>query len=129
VNDYAQSKAANCYFASEFAAKHAKDGILSVCWNPGNLTSELQRNMPAALRFFLNTFMLHPTVYGGYTELFAACSPDITAGQSGSYIAPWGRVYPQRADILAGMKSEQEGGSGVAAKLWEFCEKETSQYA
>jgi len=128
-DDYSQSKAANCYFASELAARHAKDGIISVSWNPGNLRSELQRNMGSVIKTILDTFMLHPTVYGGYTELFAACSPDITATQSGCYIAPWGRILPQRPDIVAGMKSEQDGGSGVAAKFWEYCEKETSQYA
>jgi retinol dehydrogenase-12 len=127
--DYSQSKAANCLFASEYAARHAKDGIISVSWNPGNLTSDLQRHMPAVLRWFMNTFMLHPTVYGGYTELFAACSPDITASKSGSYVAPWGRILPQRADIEAAMKSEKDGGSGVAAKFWEYCDEETSQYA
>ena len=85
--------------------------------------------MPAAMQWIMNTFMLHPVVYGGYTELFAACSPDITASQSGSYVAPWGRILPQRSDIQAAMKSENEGGSGVAAKFWDYCEKETSEYA
>ena len=127
--DYSQSKAANCLLASEFAAKHAKDGIISVSWNPGNLTSDLQRHMSAFLRWFMNTFLLHPVVYGGYTELFAACSPDITASQSGSYVAPWGRILPQRKDIAAAMKSEKDGGSGVATKFWEYCDEETSQYA
>jgi hypothetical protein len=27
------------------------------------------------------------------------------------------------------MKSEKDGGSGVAAKFWEYCDKETLQYA
>jgi retinol dehydrogenase-12 len=127
--DYSQSKAGNCLLASEFAAKYAKDGVVSVSWNPGNLVSELQRHMAQILRYIMNTFALHPVIFGGYTELYAACSPDITASQSGSYIAPWGRVTPQRADIVAAMKSEKEGGTGVASKFWEYCDKETSQYA
>jgi NAD(P)-dependent dehydrogenase (short-subunit alcohol dehydrogenase family) len=127
--DYAQSKAANCYLASEFAERYTKDGILSVSWNPGNLKSDLQRHMSALAKFFMDTFMLHPAIFGGYTELFAACSPDITSSQSGSYIAPWGRILPQRADIAAGMKNEKDGGTGIAAKFWEFCEEETSKYA
>jgi retinol dehydrogenase-12 len=126
--DYSQSKAANCLFASEFAARHAKDGIISVSWNPGNLASDLQRHMQSFAQFLMG-FMLYPPVYGAYTELFAACWPDITASQSGSYVAPWGRIMPQRADIVASMKSEQDGGSGIAAKFWEYCDKETAQYA
>lgn len=126
--DYSQSKAANCYLASEFSTKYAKDGIISVSWNPGNLESELQRHMTPFLRFFMN-MLLHPVIFGGYTELYAACSPDITESQSGCYVAPWGRIMTQRADIVAGMKSEEDGGSGVAAKFWDYCDKETSQYA
>jgi NAD(P)-dependent dehydrogenase (short-subunit alcohol dehydrogenase family) len=127
--DYSQSKAGNCLLASEYAAQHAKDGIISVSWNPGNLTSDLQRHMSSTMRWIGNTFMLHPVVFGGYTELYAACSPGVTASQSGSYIAPWGRVLAQRADIEAAAKSEEDGGSGTAAKFWEYCDKETAQYA
>ena len=126
---YGQSKAGNTYLAAEFAHRYGKDGIISVSWNPGNLKSELQRHLPAIQNFVLESFLLHPAIFGAYTELWAACSPEITASQNGAYIAPWGRVKNTRSDVVAGMKRISEGGTGTAEKFWDWCEKMTEKYA
>lgn len=126
--DYGASKAGNVFLASEFATRHGKDGITSVSWNPGNLKSELQRHTPFWQNLLLKPF-LYPAQLGGYTELWAGCSPDLTASQNGAYVAPWGRVYSVRGDVTSGLKSEKEGGTGTAEKFWAWCEKETKPYA
>jgi retinol dehydrogenase-12 len=128
ATDYSQSKAANTYLAAEFAARYGKDGVISLGWNPGNLTSELQRHMDAVSNWILHRVLLYPTVFGGYTELFCAVSPDVDQSHNGAYVAPWGRFLHPRSDVIAGMKRSSEGGTGIAEKLWEFCDKETSKY-
>jgi len=125
---YAQAKAANCLLASEFANRYGKDGIISVSWNPGNLRSELQRHLGAVTAFFLDKLLLYPTIYGAYTELWSGWSPDLTASHNGAYIGPWGRVLDIRKDHVAAMKSQKEGGTGIAAKFWDWCDSTTKQY-
>jgi NAD(P)-dependent dehydrogenase (short-subunit alcohol dehydrogenase family) len=126
--DYGASKAGNVFLASEFAARYGKNGIISVSWNPGNLKSELIRHTPLWQRLLL-LLILFPAQFGGYTELWAGCSPDLTASQNGAYVAPWGRVYTVRGDVTRGLKSQNEGGTGTAEKFWAWCEKETNPYA
>jgi len=125
--DYAQSKAGNVFLASEFARRHGKAGIISVSWNPGNLKTELQRHVPSIVSTPTAIFLYEPK-FGAYTELYSACSPNITESQNGVYVAPWGRVYDIRKDVAAAKVSEKEGGTGGAEKLWEWCEKESAQY-
>jgi retinol dehydrogenase-12 len=127
-HNYAQSKAANVFLASEFARRYGKDGIISVSWNPGNLRTELQRHMAYIANMILNALLTFPAKFGGYTELYAACSPDITASQNGVFIAPWGRIYHTRDDIAAALKTEEEGGTGQAKKFVDWCEKESAMY-
>ena len=118
--DYAQTKAANALLAMAYADRYGKDGIISNAWNPGNLFSELQRHQTGVGKM-LTKLLLYPTVYGGYTELFAGWSPDAaTPENANKYIGPWGRLVVLREDI----KNNKEG----ARKLWDWCEKETSQY-
>lgn len=126
--NYGQSKAGNYFLASEFAKHHAKSGIVSVSWNPGNLRSELGRHMPKIQAAFLNWALLYDAKFGAYTELYAACSEAITEAQNGAYIAPWGRVLHVRNAVEAGVKTKAEGGSGAAEMLWKWCEKESAQY-
>lgn len=66
--------------------------------------------------------------FGAYTELFAALSPDVTAEHNGGFIIPWGRWGPVPCDISAGMKPEKEGGTGLSARLWAWCERETAVF-
>ena len=121
--NYVQSKMGNVYLASEFAARYGRDGIISVSWNPGNLSSELQRHVPI-LKIMLDVFLLFPAVFGGYTELYAACSPSITASQNGCFVIPWGRVGNLRSDMIKAQKTVAEGGTGEAQKFWDWCERQ-----
>jgi retinol dehydrogenase 12 len=126
---YGQSKAGNTFLAAEFANRYGKDGIISVSWNPGNLKTELQRHMPKVQKFLLDKVLLHPPLWGAYTELWAGWSTELTESQNGSYIAPWGRVRTLRDDVTAGLKRKSEGGTGTAEKFWDWCEKMTEKYA
>lgn len=73
--------------------------------------------------------VLWPSRYGAYTELYAGLSPDLTIEKhSGAYIWPWGRVGYLRPDIQDSLRPEIEGGSGKAAKLWRWCDRETANF-
>jgi retinol dehydrogenase 12 len=130
--NYSMSKAGNLFYASEWVKHYPDDGVVTVCFNPGNLSTELQRhvNFPgmALFRSIVNTLFLYPAVYGGYTELWSGLSDCITIEDSGAYIAPWGKLGHVRADVAAGLKIKEEGGSGAAIKFWDWSVKETKQY-
>ncbi|KAK5112342.1 hypothetical protein LTR62_004305 [Meristemomyces frigidus] len=122
LTDYAQTKASNCLLAREFQSRVGdRSNIVSNSWNPGNLTSELQRHQ-AGFEAWFTKLLVYPTKFGGYTELFAGFSPEAGLKEHrGRYIGPWGRFVPLRADI-----EENEAG---ARQFWEWCEKETAPYA
>ncbi|TKA30162.1 hypothetical protein B0A50_02881 [Salinomyces thailandicus] len=122
MTDYAQSKAANALLSREYQARYGdKMGIISHSWNPGNLQSELQRHQ-TFIEATMTSLLTYPVVYGGYTELFAACSEEAGRTENrGKYIGPWGRFVVLRSDL-----AENSEGAG---KLWEWCEKETQQYS
>ncbi|PNS21349.1 hypothetical protein CAC42_1128 [Sphaceloma murrayae] len=124
---YSISKVANIFLATETARRYGGDGVVSVAWNPGNLNSELQRHMagPAAM---VTKLICYPPVFGAYTELYAACSEDIKLENNGAYVVPWGRIGSYRSDIAEGVKSV-EGKKGTAERFWDYCTKETAQFA
>jgi len=126
--NYAQSKVGNVYLASEFARLYGGDGILSVSWNPGNLRTDLLRHSGAIQKAMTDALWLFPALFGGYTELYAACSPDITAGQNGCFVMPWGRIGNLRSDMIRAQKTAAEGGTGEVRKFWEWCERECRRY-
>jgi retinol dehydrogenase 12 len=82
---YGVSKAGNWLYAVEFANRYKADGIVSVPCNPGHLRSDLYRDGSFLLKAVVNTFIAYPSVYGAYTELYSALSPDITIQESGSW--------------------------------------------
>jgi hypothetical protein len=82
---YAISKAGNYLHATEYARR--TNGVVSVPMNPGNLSSALWKEHGSLLKGFLKTFVLHPPLYGAYTELFAGLSPAVTVEKSGA----WGK--------------------------------------
>ena len=119
--DYAQSKAGNVLLAKEYQKRHMDDGIVSNAWNPGNLDSELMRYYPNLVRNFFRWVLLYPSVYGAYTELWAGWAEQAGREEAkGGYVVPWGRMGKVRADI---------GESKNAGRFWEWCEKETKEYA
>lgn len=72
---------------------------------------------------------MYEPIYGAYTELFAAVSPEITPEKSGSFVQPWGRLGEYRQDLAKAMKSTEEGGLGLSAKFIAWCKRSTEPYA
>lgn len=127
--DYCQSKAGNIFLAFETARRYGDDGIISVAWNPGNLQSGLYRHMGQFPKWVMDKTWLHPPVFGAYTILYAGWSGEITGESNGAYIIPWGRFGKLRADIKTGrLGAEEDGGSGVAGRFWEWCVRSTKSY-
>ncbi|KAI5463550.1 hypothetical protein BGZ63DRAFT_381709 [Mariannaea sp. PMI_226] len=124
---YGTSKAGNYFHATEFAKKYRQDGILSIPLNPGNLRTELDRTAPWWL-YLARVGTTYPPLYGAYTELFAAFSPEFTLDKSGTWVAPFGRFLPVRDDVFKGSLSEAEGGTGMAEKFWTWSEEQVKPY-
>lgn len=126
--NYLNSKTGNCFLASALAAQVGSKGILSVTQNPGNLKTALLRHAPWILRF-VTAPLLYSAKMGAYTELWAGLSEDLTIEDGGKYVLPWGRLHPSpRADLVAAMKSREDGGTGVAVSFVEYCEKQTAEF-
>lgn len=128
AKNYAVSKAGTWMLAHEFATRYGKDGILSLTVNPGVVKAGSYAGTPKVLMAVLNATMLHDTIYGAYTELYAGLSPDIKPENYINLILPWGRICAVdimwRPDIARAMKSKDEGGLGYGQKLWEWCEEQ-----
>ncbi|KAH8684063.1 hypothetical protein BGZ61DRAFT_455587 [Ilyonectria robusta] len=131
--NYGASKAGNWFLASEFARRYGEHGILSLAWNPGNVRSDLQRDVDgfsgAFVRMLLS-MLLFPTEFGAYTELYAGWSKDISLKDNGAYVCPWGRIGTDslRADVLKAAELKDNGGTGEAEELWEWCDRETRKF-
>jgi NAD(P)-dependent dehydrogenase (short-subunit alcohol dehydrogenase family) len=122
--DYASSKVGNYWLAAECAKRYAKDRIISVCQNPGNVKSDFYRHQPSMMMLFVNP-ILHEPKMGAYTELYSGFSSDITPeNNNGSYIWPWGKLVKAhtRADINEGITN------GKATKFWEWCQEKFEPY-
>lgn len=126
IDNYGTSKAGTWFLSREFARRYAKDGIVSVCLNPGYLKTASFNGTPAPIMFVLNKVLLSDAMYGAYTELYAGFSPDISLENSGSYVIPWGRIRPNKAtprqDLIKAGDSKEEGGLDYGNKLWAWCE-------
>ncbi|KAF5025420.1 hypothetical protein F66182_2522 [Fusarium sp. NRRL 66182] len=125
VLNYAVSKAGSWIISRELARRHGAEGIVGVAQNPGNVRGGSCEGTPAATMWVLDRFLLHPPVYGAYTELYAGLSPDVT---DGSYIIPWGRMRSDdecpRKDVVHAMLPEEDGGLDYSRKLWDWCEQQ-----
>jgi hypothetical protein len=82
---YGISKAGNYLQGAEFARRYRDDGIVSIPLNPGNLDSDLWRTQGAIMSTLLKSFVLHPVIYGAYTQLFAGLSPEVTMARTGDW--------------------------------------------
>jgi NAD(P)-dependent dehydrogenase (short-subunit alcohol dehydrogenase family) len=124
---YTISKVGNWFLASELGRRVSKDGIISVTQNPGNLKTNLTRNVPWTAFFF--SPLLYHAKFGAYTELWAGLSPDVHPESSGSYVIPWGRLHPApREDLQLALKSKEEGGTGQAIAFWEWCHAQIEDF-
>lgn len=127
--NYAVSKTGNWFLANEFSSLVAKDGIVSICQNPGNLKTGIWDPVPWVLRKMMQITM-HPPVYGAYTSLWSGLSEGITVEDGGRYVVPWGKWHPcPREDLSAAIKSEEQGGTGEAGVFWKWCGEQTKIFA
>ncbi|KAJ5818305.1 hypothetical protein N7474_003896 [Penicillium riverlandense] len=122
--NYAMSKAANWMVADEAGKRYGKDGIISVAQNPGNLKTHIYDTQTKLMMFFIN-WLLHPPKLGGYTELYAGLSPEITEKQQGGLIIPWGRFQARnpREDIYKALEE------GKGKELWDWIEAQIKAHA
>ncbi|KAF2963622.1 hypothetical protein GQX73_g9956 [Xylaria multiplex] len=128
VGKYFSSKLGNYLHGAEFANRHMADGVVSVSLNPGALDSDLWREQRSLVQSFLRATLLHPTIYGAYTCLFAAFSSEITLEKSGSYVAPWGQLWDVAPGMVQAGRSKEEGGDGTAKEFWEWSDEQVKKY-
>ncbi|KAK7715191.1 hypothetical protein SLS64_003889 [Diaporthe eres] len=125
--NYARSKAGNWILAHEYARRYGQLGIVSVAANPGNLKTNAFQGAPSKFMAVADRLFLYDPKFGGYTELYAGFSPDITLENNGAYILPFGRVQPEeqigRPDILAKLKSEEDN---LGENFWKWCEDQAT---
>lgn len=119
---YSVSKAGNVLHALQMRNLHAKDGVLSVSLNPGNLSSELNRHS-GLLGVVIVKLMTYPAVNGAYTEFFAGLSPEVKALKRNEWVIPFGRISALRKDVA---EAGEEGGT--AQKFWDWSEEQVAKY-
>lgn len=121
---YGQTKAANLLQSHAWALKNKKAvdevGAVSVAVFPGNLSTDLTRDWK--LLGWVLPYVLAGGLYGAYSELYGALSPDLTVEDQGAYVVPYGEVHKPREDIQAAFVN----GSDV--KLYDMVENLISMY-
>lgn len=119
---YGQSKAGIILNAIQWSKRYSNGNIVSVSLCPGALKTDLQRHLPGFVRSILNLVM-YDAIFGAYTEMFAAVSPEVTAENNNHrMIISFGRFGMIREDIEEGANGEN------GEKLWDYAEKEVSKY-
>ncbi|KAI1827782.1 NAD(P)-binding protein [Xylaria intraflava] len=126
---YFLSKLGNYFHATEFAARHKADGVISVSLNPGNLDSDFWRTQGPLVSCMLRKTLLYPPLYGAYTNLFAGFSREVTLQKSGELLGPWGKFKQIDQDMVNGSKTKSQGGTGTAQKFWDWSEAQIKPYA
>ncbi|VDB85059.1 unnamed protein product [Peniophora sp. CBMAI 1063] len=111
---YDQSKHGSVVLAKELARQYGDVLTITSC-NPGNLRTELQRNVPQPLRWLLQYGLLYPVPYGALTPLYAGVATE-TADANGKFFVPWARAGECRPEA-----SDPEMGK----KLWAWLESAT----
>ena len=128
TRNYVASKTVNYFLSSELARREGRRGIISVAINPGAASTQLFRHTPYLA--YLAWPLLYKAEMAAYTELYAGFSDDITVEKSGCYVVPWGRVSSKvREDLVVATASKENGGTGRAAEVWEYCDELTREYA
>ncbi|KAL7942025.1 hypothetical protein V8C42DRAFT_333382, partial [Trichoderma barbatum] len=125
---YCVSKLGNYWHATEFAARYKAAGVISIPLNPGNLDSDFWRTQGAMMTCILRKTLLYPPLYGAYTNLFAAFSPEVTLEKTGTFVAPWGQFWTVSKEMIAGTISKSEGGTGIASSFWDWTEAQIKPY-
>lgn len=127
--NYSVSKAGNWLLASEFDKRTRKDGMVCIAQTPGTLRTKGWDGVSWPVKALSSLFMHEPKM-GAYTELWAGLSQDVKCEDGGRFAIPWGRWHPSpRKDILKSLMTKEEGGTGLAAEFWTWCEEQTKEYA
>ncbi|KAJ8087222.1 hypothetical protein PM082_006052 [Marasmius tenuissimus] len=113
---YAQSKFGNVIFAKELARRYGDEGIISTAVHPGAIDTGLWTagSMPWIIVFLARLLVLHPLMYGAYTQLYAGTAPEV-AKLNGEYFVPWARH---------GKPHRNTEDAALGKKLWEYMEGE-----
>ncbi|KAH7015037.1 hypothetical protein EDB80DRAFT_323486 [Ilyonectria destructans] len=127
MENYMMTKVGNILLSHDAAMRLGAHGVISVSVNPGFLKTELQRHLPGPAAFVMG-MVFKPAKFGAYSELFGLLSPEITSEKNGSFIIPWGRFGRLPCDIQSALKTKEQGGTGVAQRFVDFCERETKAY-
>lgn len=127
--NYSATKAGNWFLASELDKRTRKDGLVCVAQNPGQLRTEGWGKAGFWMRTLMKLFLYEP-IMGAYTELWCGLSPQVTSADGGKFAIPWGRWHPSpRRDFVQSMRSKEEGGTGLAAEFWDWCEEKTKDFS
>ncbi|KIK06119.1 hypothetical protein K443DRAFT_674678 [Laccaria amethystina LaAM-08-1] len=110
---YGQSKIGNILFSNELFRRYADEGIISTSIHPGNLRSDLYRNM-SRIENFIVGLLLYPSAMGALTLLWAGTTDEgLTLG--GKYLIPWARVGTPKASTQDPI---------LAKELWTWMEEQ-----
>jgi len=125
VGAYGQAKLANLMFTYELQRRLASHGTTSaVAAHPGLSSTELARNMPAALRVFMpavNLLFSQPPAMGALSTLRAATDPGVLGGQ---YYGPDGLAEGRGHPRLVA-SSDQSHDVALQRRLWSVSEELT----
>ena len=127
---YSASKAGNWFLASELDRRTRKGGLVCLVQHPGNVRTKAWETVPLLAQYIMSPF-LYDAKMGAYTELWAGLSETVTTQDGGRFGVPWGGTWhpSPRKDILESLKSRNDGGTGLAADFWDWCENQTTSYA
>ncbi|ORY02065.1 hypothetical protein BCR34DRAFT_89436 [Clohesyomyces aquaticus] len=125
---YGQTKVGNVFLAHTYSKMTPQTGVVHASFNPGSLNTELQRHWHGLGVIILEKCFLYPPIYGAYTELWAALTPELTPDRSGANVYPWGRFGSLPAGVEASLKESSEGGTGLAAKFISWVDAQTESY-
>lgn len=67
-------------------------------------------------------------MYGAYSELWTAFSPDVRMEHNGGHAMAWGRHADLPVDIVKGLKGKTQGGTGAAQTFFDYCDRETKAF-
>lgn len=84
---YSLSKTGAWALGIEHNRHYNARGVASVPIDPGNVVSDLPRDQALQLRIIAK-LVCYPTVYGAYTALYAAFSPDVVSDE-----ADWTKLW------------------------------------
>ncbi|KZW01090.1 NAD(P)-binding protein [Exidia glandulosa HHB12029] len=112
IDIYAQSKLLNVITTREFAQRYADTGIVFSSLNPGNIRSDLYRDVKGIQRLIFG-LLLYDLEHGALTQLYAATAPE--ANLNGAYYIPWARH---------GKATKKAQDPAINGRFWDWLEEQ-----